>query len=212
MFIERRILMGRINYKKNAPIEIRHAETIGARSRGISAQSAKTNLAAEEIAVEDSGGATSLVLVTVAAKLGVGEVVLNGACVVRVTLVRAVVVEELGALVDDALPPMPETGAVVSVTVTTLTDVESVPVPVTVETDIEVGSLVATVIVDVVPVSLELELLLSEGVLTALVLLEDEVDRGTDGVIEAEVTRHGRSDRNFQRITVKTYKLRIRLE
>lgn len=97
--------MGRINYKKNAPIEIRYAETIGARSRGISAQSAKTNLAAEEIAVEDSGGATSLVLVTVAAKLGVGEVVLNGACVVRVTLVRAVVVEELGALVDDALPP-----------------------------------------------------------------------------------------------------------
>lgn len=107
---------------------------------------------------------------------------------------------------------MPETGAVVSVTVTTLTDVESVPVPVTVETDIEVGSLVATVIVDVVPVSLELELLLSEGVLTALVLLEDEVDRGTDGVIEAEVTRHGRSDRNFRGITVKTYKLRIRLE
>ena len=138
-------------------------------------------LVADEVAVGVIGGAIVLVSVTVDEKLDASETEL-GASVVSTTLVSSVVVE--GARVDDGVDAVPllEPGPVVKVTVITLTDV-SVPVPVTVWTEIEVGSLVATVTVDVVPIvdddALEVR---------AVVLLEAVEEVEVDNVIDAEVT------------------------
>ena len=138
-------------------------------------------MVADEVVVGAIGGAIVLVSVTVDEKLGASETEL-GASAVSTTLVSSVVVE--GTRVDDGVDAVPllEPGPVVKVTVITLADV-SVPVPVTVWTEIEVGSLVATVTVDVVPIvdddALEVR---------AVVLLEAVEEVEVDNVIDAEVT------------------------
>ena len=166
---------------------------IGARSRVISAQfnTGIAILVPDDTAIEFTGGATNLVLVDVEVKLS-NVVVPSGACVVDVIFFTSVVVEDAPVLFDvGRIMPLlaPELGPPVSVIVTTLTEVPLVPVlVVTVGTETEVGSLVVTVTIDVVPLSLELEVLDDADVVEALDVLEllsvDEVEREVDEVVE----------------------------